>query len=90
MTDSTDTILEARGKVYGAFDDHAEISQGLKLELNQLESWNRLDADQKEALEMICHKMARIMNGDPDYVDNWADIAGYARLVAKRLEKNAK
>jgi hypothetical protein len=35
---------------------------------------------------MICHKMARIMNGDPNYVDSWADIAGYATLVANRLK----
>jgi hypothetical protein len=39
-----------------------------------------------EALEMICVKMARIMNGDPLYRDNWVDIAGYAKLVSDRLE----
>jgi hypothetical protein len=37
-------------------------------------------------MEMICHKMARIMNGDPNYSDSWHDIAGYAKLVADRLE----
>ena len=36
---------------------------------------------------MISHKIARIMNGDPNYADNWIDIAGYATLVANRLEK---
>lgn len=35
---------------------------------------------------MIQHKIARILNGDPDYVDNWVDIAGYAKLVADRLQ----
>lgn len=40
-----------------------------------------------EALEMIAHKIARICNGDPNYADNWVDIAGYATLVANRLEK---
>ena len=43
--------------------------------------------DQREALEMIQHKVARILNGDPTYTDNWIDIAGYATLVANRLEK---
>lgn len=42
--------------------------------------------DQQEALDMIAHKLGRILNGDPDYADSWADIAGYARLVADRLE----
>ena len=36
---------------------------------------------------MIASKIARIVNGDPDYADNWHDIAGYARLVEKELEK---
>jgi hypothetical protein len=35
---------------------------------------------------MIMHKVARILNGDPNYADNWIDIAGYATLVADRLE----
>lgn len=35
---------------------------------------------------MICHKMARIINGDPNYRDSWDDVAGYATLVAKRLK----
>ena len=39
-----------------------------------------------EALDMICHKIARIINGDPNHLDSWQDIAGYARLVAERLQ----
>lgn len=42
---------------------------------------------QREAIEMICHKLARIVNGDPYYADSWTDIAGYAKLVADRLER---
>lgn len=42
--------------------------------------------DQYEALDMIAHKIARIINGDPDYADSWDDIAGYAKLVADRLQ----
>ena len=34
---------------------------------------------------MIFHKIGRIINGDPDYADSWHDIAGYAQLVANRL-----
>ena len=42
--------------------------------------------DQAEALEMIVHKIARIINGDADYSDSWRDIAGYAMLISDRLE----
>lgn len=38
-------------------------------------------------MTMIATKMARIVNGDPDYLDNWHDIQGYAKLVQQELEK---
>lgn len=33
------------------------------------------------------HKVGRILNGNPDLEDSWADIAGYARLAADRVRK---
>lgn len=50
------------------------------------EKWLTLPPDQREALDMVFHKVGRILNGDPDYSDSWADIAGYAKLVADRLD----
>ena len=84
MNDIRDT-LEERGARYGAFCDHAEISQELKAVMHDTPNWESLRPDQKEALEMIQHKIARILNGDPDYIDSWTDIAGYSTLVADRL-----
>jgi len=80
------TILDERGKRYGLFKDHARISQDLKSSMAMHAGFQVLDPDQAEALEMIAHKIARILNGDPNYVDSWVDIAGYAKLVADRLE----
>jgi len=80
-----DTILNERGVKYGLFKNHAVISQQLKTVMR--ENMSRLmEADQLEALDMIAHKIARILNGDPDYADSWVDIAGYAQLVANRLQ----
>ena len=89
MTDVKATLAE-RGDRYGAFDGHAEIAQQLKATLHTFEAKRGcdLDPDQREALEMIMHKVARILNGDPNYIDNWVDIAGYATLVADRLEED--
>lgn len=86
-TRTTEQILEERGARYGTFRHHADVSQDLKDVVRDAceARGKRLAADQKEALEMICHKMARIINGDPDYADSWEDIAGYAKLVADRL-----
>jgi hypothetical protein len=50
--------------------------------------WEEMLApDQREALEMIVVKIARIINGDPNCADSWRDIEGYARLVAERLSE---
>lgn len=87
MDDSIAATLAERGKRYGDFVGHAKISIGLKTVIQySLEVRNKhLKSDQLEALDMICHKIARIINGDPDYADSWHDIAGYAQLVADRL-----
>jgi hypothetical protein len=79
--------LEERGKRYGRFTDHAQVTQDLKrVAANHLRSTGLLlAADQQEALDMIFHKIARIVCGDPNYADSWHDIAGYAKLVEDRL-----
>ena len=83
---NVDDMLAARGVRYGLFRDHASLTQQLKTIMFGFNPQLRLEHDQKEALEMIAHKIGRIINGDPDYADSWADIAGYAKLVADRLE----
>ena len=83
-----DAVLAERGARYGKFIDHAEVTQNLKnVMMTHLQKRERtLIVDQQEALEMIFHKIGRILNGDPNYADSWIDIAGYAKLVADRLE----
>jgi len=80
--------LNERQKTHGEFVNHANISQNLKFQLKQNSNWLHLQLDQKEALEMIMHKVARILNGNPDIHDHWHDIAGYATLVANRLKED--
>ena len=80
-----DDVLAERGSRYGEFDEHAKITQRLKRAMSDTRKWNTLADDQKEALEMVAHKIGRILNGDPDYADSWTDIIGYTRLVEKRL-----
>ena len=98
MTD-INQILEERGKRYGVFADHAMVTQRLKNIINQysrrhINRYSRrhsaYTADQQEALDMIAHKIGRIICGDPNYSDSWRDIAGYATLVADRLDLEQK
>jgi hypothetical protein len=85
---NVDAILDARGSRYGNFLDHARITQRLKEVAHGFAAHHgkSFDVDQAEALDMIFHKIGRILNGDPNYADSWIDIAGYAKLVADRLE----
>lgn len=80
-----DATLIERGSRYGDFDTHAMITQGIKDVMHDQPSWKNLEDNKKEALEMIAHKIGRILNGDPNYKDSWTDIIGYARLIEKDL-----
>jgi len=84
-------VLNERGSRYGEFDTHAEITQGIKVAMRDhpASNWHSsLAPFQIEALEMIAHKIGRIVNGDPYYADSWIDIVGYAQLVVNKLENN--
>jgi fido (protein-threonine AMPylation protein) len=85
MTDINETLAQ-REQTHGSFITHADISQRLKAVMYEYSDFKYLASDQKEALEMIAHKIARILNGNPDVHDHWHDIAGYATLVANRLK----
>lgn len=78
-------VLAARGKTHGDFGEHARITQALKDVMHASDGWARLNSAQRESLEMNVHKVGRILAGNPDHRDHWADIAGYAQLVADRL-----
>lgn len=77
--------LKQREKQYGSFLFHAKISQDLKHIMAIQPNYAGLSAIKKEALEMIVHKIARIINGDSNLVDSWHDISGYAKLVEDHL-----
>ena len=80
-----EATLQERGNRYGKFPEHARITQNLKRAMRDSPNWETLDDDQKETLEMIAHKIGRILNGDANYHDSWHDINGYTKLVADRL-----
>lgn len=88
MSDVSDTLTE-RGSRYGAFAGHAEISQRLQRAIREHATMRGRglieDTVLCEAINMICHKLGRIANGDPTYDDSWRDIAGYAMLVVRYL-----
>lgn len=89
---SVDAILDDRGSRYGNYLDQATITNDLLrvIDGNLRKRGKTLQPDQADAMNMIAVKISRIINGDPDYADNWKDIAGYATLVAERLEGKSR
>lgn len=77
---SIEKTLATRHNTHGNFADGAKISQALCSVLRTGINWQVMDAPQHESLEMIAHKMARIVSGNPDFADHWHDIGGYAKL----------
>lgn len=88
--DGIDRVLNERGSRYGKFSEHALITQNIKAAMRHSPNWNKLPEDMKEALEMVAHKVGRILNGDPNYDDSWVDIVGYTQLVVDRLQGRAR
>ena len=83
-------VISDRGVNYGRFEDGAEIMQQLKLIAHTSQGWKKMKPIQREGMDMILHKIGRILNGDPSYADNWIDIEGYSKLVSDWLKGDGK
>lgn len=74
-------LLDEREKTHGWYPYVAGAAQAMKDMMRSAPNWALLDACQRESLDMIANKLARIMYGDPDHADHWRDVAGYAMLI---------
>ena len=76
--------LNERNATHGDFREGAKISQHLKKVVANY--GEHLTPTHKESLDMIMHKVARLLNGDPMHTDTWTDIVGYATLAIEDIE----
>ena len=84
---TTDDLLAQRATTHGSFKSNAQIGQSLRALFRRHEAWPGMPVEHREALDMIACKISRILSGQSDYQDNWADIAGYAELARKACER---
>lgn len=77
-------ILDQRERTHGDFNYVALVSQALKDALRR-GPYDELPDMHREALEMICAKMARVVCGDHNEPDHFIDISGYAELVLRNI-----
>ena len=78
---TVDDLLTERGDTHGSFADNGRIAQALKNIVRSGPSWGHLDDIEREALDMICSKISRILSGKLHFADNWQDIVGYSTLA---------
>ena len=81
-------LLKEREKTHGNFFYNSLYSQSLKMIMKSSKNWEGLSEFKKESLEMIVHKIGRILAGDSNVKDHWDDISGYALLVSNRIEQD--
>ena len=81
-------VLDARAEQYGSFMQSSDTAIRIKGIMHNAVARNEvhLYPDQLQALDMIATKISRIVHGNPNHLDSWIDIAGYATLVADRLQ----
>lgn len=81
-----ESTLKARGKTHGKFRDNGMVMQAMKVAMRTYGvKWNDMPPYQREAAEMILHKLGRAVTGNHNEPEHWHDIAGYATLVEKIL-----
>lgn len=88
---SVSDLIDERGTTHGDYSNTAKYIRQFKgiisragAERHQREQ-PQLTAQQAESLDMIVHKIGRILSGDPSFQDHWIDIAGYAQLANKEF-----
>jgi Domain of unknown function (DUF6378) len=75
-------LTKTRQSTHGDFSETARVSQAIKQALETGPNWHCVTRTEREALAMIAAKLARIVCGDPHFIDHWNDIAGYAELAS--------
>jgi hypothetical protein len=84
-----DEILNERRHTHGPYTEQARVSQMLKEIARATSRWNHLPMHQKESVDMIMHKLARVLTGDNSFRDHWDDISGYSILSANEIDRGS-
>ncbi len=85
----TDDLLDEREETHGDYENTARIIQRFKRVLytelleREVRGQDDLSYVAAESIEMILHKIGRVISGKWDHPDHWEDISGYADLVSR-------
>lgn len=82
---ASEKIIIERSSTHGVFKDSAVFVQMVKAHMRKCPKWGELTWTQQEALDMVIHKMGRILHGDPLFFDHWVDAQNYLKLVTDEM-----
>lgn len=78
-------IIPNRDHQHGGVESVGEISQRIKSAMRLGKNWNDLSPGRQESLDMIAHKIARILSGnDPHDSEHWIDLIGYGHAAMRQ------
>lgn len=73
-----------RDHQHGGMEAVGHLAQAIKAHMRTGRNWHLLGPSHREALDMIAHKLSRILSGaDPHDPQHWEDVAGYAQAVMR-------
>ena len=83
-----DPAIPNRDDQHGGVQAVGEVSQRIKQWMRASDNWDSLSLGGRESLEMIAHKIGRVLSGsDPHDRQHWEDIAGYAHAAMRSFDR---
>ncbi len=82
---SINETLNERQGTHGEFSENVRVIRQFEMIAKGEKGYKRLSPIQQEVFHMIFIKMARILTGDPNHIDDWHDISGYSTLAEREL-----
>lgn len=83
---TAEDVIKTRQGTHGEYADSARVMQAIKRAVREGAGYDDLPDIMKESLDMLAHKMGRIVTGNPSFHDHWVDISGYATLIIQRTD----
>ena len=83
-----DPVIPNRDDQHGGVQAVGDVSQVIKTRMRIGSNWTILSRGGQESLDMIAHKIGRILSGDdPHDPQHWEDIAGYAHAAMRSFDR---
>lgn len=88
LEEEVKNVVISRDSSYGGFSGISTTCQSFKEIARNCPSWEQLTPCEREGLEMILHKITRILYSPNKIRDSWVDIGGYVRATLQALDSD--